>query len=317
MVFWFSALVLALPATFSLAAWWWSALAYAAPGRTGDMASFIDMLEYSDVSPMGLVIAALGGTMVIALIANAFLSVGALDVLVDARRAGVSGPPPDARRLLHRFFRGGGRFFLRSLGVLVIGLIVAAVAVGVGAAGVGAAVRPLDDAMSVWAAWTHLLLPVVVVGVLVVFFCGIVVDLARIELVRSDRRNPIAAYWRGLTLAVRTWRTVLGVWLLALVLGVALVAAQHLVAPARANALVAFFGIQLLFLVLGWLRVGVLGAEVELSSMVRPDPIAAPEAPPYETSDLSLREPEPVPEVEPPVAIEEPVLVAPSERKDS
>jgi hypothetical protein len=316
LVLWAGTLVIAMPATFAFAAWWWSALAYSVPGRSGDLATFIDMLEYNDTNALSLVMASLGGTMLVALVANAFLSVGVIEVLVGAGRASANGTAPDGRRLLHRVFRGGGRLFLRSLGVLLVGLLVAAVAVGVGAAGAGAAVRPLDDAMSVPAAWTHLLLPVVLVGLLVVFFCGIVIDLARVELVRRDTRNPVTAYWRGLTLAGRKWRTTLWIWLLAGVLAVALFAVQQLVAPARAKAVPAFVGIQLLIIALAWLRVSVLGAEVELSSRMRPDAVPAVEAPRFDEPELNLREPEPVPGGETAVADDAPPLVTSADRKD-
>ena len=314
---WLATLVLAVPATLVFLAWWWGALAHAVPGRAIDLAAFIDMLEYSDVNPMRSVFATLGGTILVALVANAFLSVGVLDVLVSARRAREGGAMPVAGRLLGRFFHGGGRFFLRSLGVLLVGLVVATVVVAAGAAAVAAALRPLDSSMSLALAWTRAVLPVVVVAVLVVFCCGVVVDLARVDLVRRDTRNPLGAYWRGLTLALRKWWTSLWIWGVALVLIGVLLALQQVVAPARAPALVAFLGIQLLFLVLGWLRVSMLGAELELSARVRPDlppPLLEPVGP---EPDLSLREAETQVEAAmEPATVDEPELVAPAERKE-
>ena len=312
---WLATLVLAVPATLVFLAWWWGTLAHAVPGRAIDLAAFIDMLEYSDVNPMTSVFAALGGTIVVALVANAFLSVGVLDVLVGARRARESGTAPVAERLLGRFFHGGGRFFLRSLGVLLVGLVVAAVVVAAGAAAVSAALRPLDSSMSIALAWTRAVLPVVVVAVLVVFCCGVIVDLARVDLVRRDTRNPLGAYWRGLTLALRKWWTSLWIWGVALVLVGLLLALQQVVAPARAPALVAFLGVQLLFLALGWVRVSMLGAELELSSRVRPDPPPPPLEPVGPEPDLSLREPGLQPVVTPdPLPADDTALVAPAEK---
>jgi hypothetical protein len=184
---------------------------------------------------------------------------------------------PDARRFLHRFFRGAGHFFLRSLAVLLVALLVAALVVGVASAGLGAALRPLEDTQSAALAWTALLLPVGVIAVLVVFLCGVVVDLARIDLVRHDRRNPVASYWRGLTLGLRRWWTTLWIWAIVGGLAGLFVVLHGTVGGGVDAAVPRFVLLQVLVLALAWLRVSTIAAEIEVSVRTWPDPAPAVE----------------------------------------
>jgi hypothetical protein len=296
-LFWLSTLMLALPATFAFAAWWWDAIAYAPPAHPVDLGTLIDMVEYNEVGVWGLLFAGLGGTVAIALAANALLAGGALEVLVDDRRHRDTGTTPDDRRFLHRFFRGAGHFFLRSLALLVAALVVAALVVAAVAAGIGAAIRPLEDSMSAALAWTHLLAPIAIVGVLVVFFCGVVLDLARIDLVRHGRRNALVAYWRGLTLAVQRWWTTLWIWVIAGVVGALFVFGYARIGGAVSAFVPGFLLLQVLVFALAWLRVSVLAAELEVSVRTRPDATPASLAlPPPDAAELPLRAPEAAPE---------------------
>ena len=123
----------------------------------------------------------------VALLSNAFLAGGILEVLVTSA---------DERPLLHRFFRGAGHFFFRSLRLLAVTLVVFAVLAGLAAAGLSAALRPLTSGG--WEPGSLLSGAVVLAAVAAIGgACLLTLDYARVVLVIGDRRKMIATWFRA------------------------------------------------------------------------------------------------------------------------
>jgi hypothetical protein len=290
-VFWLASLLLALPTTVAFFAWWSNALQYT-PGADVllgrmDLGVLIDMVEEGQVGAWNLLFAALLTTALVALVVNAFLAGGVLELLVAARAQRHSHEPREPRSFSHRFFRGAGHFFWRSLALLVLTLIAAGAVVAAVSAGLRFALKPFETSLSIVVSWATLLAPLLVTGLVVVFFCVFVLDYARIDLVRSDRRNPFPLWWRGLMLALERFWTTLGIWIvigiLLALLVVVYVAVRGAIGQHTVGLVVTAFLAQQLGLIAGaWLRIAGLGAEVEVAGRARPDPPPAPVPEPIE-----------------------------------
>jgi len=208
------------------------------------------------------------------MLVGAAVSAGILEVL----RGG------DSRSLGHRFGRGAGRFFGRSvrLSVAVGGLF--------GILGALALTPPLLLARAYLHDGTGPGRPgpvgAVAVGAVILVSASLVLDASRIHLVRSD-----VGAWRALRAGARavirrplTW---LGVWLAnAALLGVALglyLPARHAIAPETGVLLVVIVLAQQAFvLARTGLRVALLASEsalVERAGRQSPRPVAAPGVP--------------------------------------
>jgi hypothetical protein len=281
LLLWLASLLLALPATLAFFMWWSSALQYATSADVlltrMDLGVLIDMVEDGRASPWGMLAGVLLASSLLALVVNAFMAGGVLELLVAARARRHSHEPGEARRFMHRFFRGGGHFFWRSLVLLVLTLVVAGIVLAAVSAGLRVALKPFDDSLSIAVSWAALLAPLLVTALVVLFFCVFVLDYARIDLVRSDRRNAFRAWWRGLTLALRRFWTTLGIWIvigiLLVLVAVACTAVRRTLVENSIGLIAAgFLAQQLAFVAGAWLRVAGLGAEVEAAFRTRPDP---------------------------------------------
>lgn len=290
-VLWLASLLLALPTTVAFFMWWSNALQYA-PGADVlltrvDLGVLIDMVEDDRVGVWGLLFGTLFATSLVALVVNAFLAGGVLELLVAARARRHSHEPREPRSFSHRFFRGAGHFFWRSLALLVLTLIVSGVVVAAVSAALRFALKPFESSLSIAVSWVTLLAPLLVTFLIVIFFCLFVLDYARIDLVRSDRRNPFPLWWRGLRLALRRFWTTLGIWIVIGILLALLVTAYVAVRGAIGQHTVglvvaAFLALQVTLVVGAWLRVAGLGAEVEVAYRTRPDPPPAPVTAPFD-----------------------------------
>ena len=293
-VLWLASLLLALPTTVAFFMWWSNALQYA-PGADVlltrvDLGVLIDMVEDDRVGVwglLGLLFGTLFATSLVALVMNAFLAGGVLELLVAARARRHAHEPREPRSFSHRFFRGAGHFFWRSLALLVLTLIVAGAVVAAVSAALRFALKPFENSLSIAVSWMTLLAPLLVTFLIVIFFCLFVLDYARIDLVRSDRRNPFPLWWRGLRLALRRFWTTLGIWIVVGILLALLVAAYVAVRGAIGQHTVglvvtAFLALQVALIGGAWLRVAGLGAEVEVAYRTRPDPPPAPVTAPFD-----------------------------------
>lgn len=291
------ALVVAVP--FWL--WGWGALGTSVEAHvfaTGwDGAAFADLMEESSAA---IVAFALVGfvTVAIAGIGSAFVSSGALAVLVArarAREAG-DGERTTRRAVLGTFFEGGGRFFWRNVGVTALSAIALLIVVGVAYGVAAAATRPLENSLTEGGAWIRTLVPMAS-GAVALLVGVLVLDFARLALVASDRRGV----WRTWTSGARFVRSHLpGAAALTLVFGVlTLVAAGLYLAATGAapsgtgTAVIVVAVLQQLFML--WrsaMRVGLVAGQLELATVhAMPGVVAEPApafVPPAAPVDLDL-----------------------------
>lgn len=189
----------------------------------------------------------------------------AVQPMADAGPAAVARPahPP---ALLHSFFGGAGRFFLRNLVMLVLNALGALVVGGALVALARLAVRPLEDTLSAPLAWTRLLLPVTLAG-LVIFFFLMVYDYACLRLVLEDSRRPVRTWLKAVGFVSRRFAATAGLWLGPWTL-LACVAALYLAVRAAMPAttigtIALMIGLQQAFtIVRATLRVATVAAEM-------------------------------------------------------
>lgn len=207
------------------------------------------------------------------------VSGGALEVLTC---------PRDTRSFAHRFGRGAGRFYGRFLRLALAVGLVAAVAAALTAGPLLALQGRLlresgNEALTLGAA----LLAALAAG-LVVLLALLVQDAARVRVVREDARRVLPVLWQSARLVLGHPAKWLSVWAVNAVLVAGALAAYLALAAAlgpgpapSAARLGALLLLQQLFvLTRSFLRVALLGAQVQLVSALRPLPPAAPQADP-------------------------------------
>lgn len=220
--------------------------------------TLVEILQAS-AGRAGGVSSALTAALGLALLSNAFLGGGLFALLAGPAREG---------RLLARFFEAAGRFFLRSLGLVVVSGVGLVLVGGAAAALAGAALEPfLSGADGRGPVAQSAIVLLLVAGVAAYFL--LVLDYARVWMVRHDAsgvvrtwlrgawfvlRHPVAAATPGVVFGLgilatvgmgawvagavggRTWGTILGVLLAqqALVYGRALLRVHMVGAEGRA-----------------------------------------------------------------------------------
>ncbi len=224
------------------------------PLRDGLRVSVLADLLAPDRIGFGALRSLVGVLVLLALLVNALTAGGVLEVLRTS---------DDDRPFLHRFGRGGGRFFGRFLRAgLLAGLVIVVVA-GLGNGALSVLARRLED--SSWEPMGPVLFVVrAALTFAVVVTALLALDVARIRLVREDGRRVARAFRGALAFVLRRLPSAAGLWLLnaavlaAVVgtyfawsnahradtwLGIALlVAGQQAVMLARAGLRVALFG---------------------------------------------------------------------------
>jgi len=285
LLLWAWSVLAVVPAWMPFLRWWRDALALA-PGADAllnglDLGVLRELVQYDAVSAWSMVFAGAVGAVIVAFVANALLAGGALEVLAAASTGEPGTAARDDRRFMHRFFRGAGHFFWRSLGLLVLNAVVALAVLGALRAGLRAALEPLDDSLSSSIGWLRLLLFVAVLGLTAAVF-WLVLDYARIRLVRTDARGVFRTWWRGFVLVLRRLPAVVGLWLvvmLMLALAASALLAWHWAVAYHAWTviLLTLVAQQIFLLARAWLRAVQLGAELELAA--RADPLMTAPAP--------------------------------------
>jgi hypothetical protein len=159
----------------------------------------------------------------------------------------------ERRSVVAQFFRGGGRFFLRNLVMLVLtGLGIVVVANLLRWLG-ALLVKPLDDTTSEFLAYANMLLPLAL-GALGALFFLLAFDYACIRLDTEDNRRPVRTWLAALGFVTRRFGATLALWV---VPGLVVAAAALLYArfrfavPATTGATIALMIVlQQLFMVL-------------------------------------------------------------------
>jgi hypothetical protein len=171
--------------------------------------------------------------------------------------------------MMHRFFRGAGRFFLRNLVMFVANSLALAVVAGLLFALGRAAVRPLEDTLSLPLSWLRALLPIALGG-LGAWLMLITYDYACIRLVTQDSRRPLRTWFSALAFTVRRFLPAAALWL---VPGVLLALAALLLVrptwriPATTGAMLITVGAQQIFTLLrAWLRTATVASEIEFAA---------------------------------------------------
>lgn len=205
---------------------------------------------------------ALLAAVALALVGNALLAGGTLEVLI-ARDAQPTG---------HRFGRGAGRFAGRFLRAGVVAVAVGAVAAAIAAAPFLIVRKAFEDSVRTEAEMVRVLARLVGLAVAGLVFSMVLMalDLARVRAVRDDRRDTVRLFLRALTTIVRRPLLLFGVWgWNALARGAVLTATAALasILPATAWAgLVALFVVQqAAFLLRAGLRVALWQSEITLA----------------------------------------------------
>jgi len=266
------ALVVTLPA--------WSRLRAATAARPEtdvllhglQLGTLIELLQ-QETAVVPTLVATVMALACVALLSNAFVSGGILEVLLAG----------DEHPLLHRFFRGAGHFLSRSLRLLVLACVTAFVVCGLVTFGMVTALRPLANGSERGLVLSNLLL-----AVLVGFAAGVVflaLDYARVVLVREDGRGMLRAWLRGLRFVlVHPLATgVVGFGFFGLVLVLAALGAwlPTLIGAASWPAILTAAVIQQVC-VGAWiaLRIAQLAAQADLYDLATPVPAPEPEPAP-------------------------------------
>jgi hypothetical protein len=259
---------------------------------------FAELVQDSDPA-LTVVLAAVGGAVLLAFLANPLLAGGTLEVLGSR----------DDRPFLHRFFRGGGHFYGRFLRLLLYSSLAAGVLLVPLALILRVALRPLRE--SGWEPGPQvsgLIMLAAVLTVLALFWMAL--DYARIQVSRDDSRRMWRALASGLRFTLRyrgrTFGLLAVTWLLLLVFLAAFLFFRQAV-PSHTSGLILLMVLsqQAFMLARTWLRVATLGAERELHLSLRPAVGLA-------TAPVAMA-PTPWPEAEPAPAAAAAVVSGPSE----
>jgi hypothetical protein len=280
--------------------WWTDALSHA-PAADGlldglDLAILAELTRYDRTSVWSLVRSSLGAGILAALVTNALVVGGVLEVLLT----------DDARSFMHRFFRGAGHFFWRFLRMLVMSVVAGLIALIATGAVVGRMVRPL--AASTWEpGWVlAAFIQLVILGLVVLWFY-LALDYARIRVALDDSRLTLRAWLGSLGFVCRRFfgtyaiTTVIALLLLVLA-GLYLGYCEVIPAKTRAAILLMLIVQQAFMIVRSGVRVAHLGAEVEyyrhIRAMAPVRVVPAASAPPVSEPPVSEPAPEPATSVE-------------------
>lgn len=224
----------------------------------------------------------------LALLLNALLAGGVLEVLL-AR---------DDRPLFHRFGRGAGRFAGRMLRIGAFAAPLALALFALGAFPALAAARKLAESDREVAS-VLVRLGGLALAALLALVVLLALDLARVRLVRDDRRDAFRALRQALGQVLRHPLRVVGTWLglalvLALLLALYSLLARWIPTTATLGILALALAQQLLVISRAGLRVALWAAEIEIVRGLAPEPStpAVATAPPIEAA------PSPTPELE-------------------
>jgi hypothetical protein len=270
------ALVPALPA------WaWWNAVLGSSPEGSTVLRHFSfgvwgEMVRAEGVSGLGLLMVVTAVLLVVAWLSSAFVFGGILDVL---------GSDGDQRPFMHRFYRGGGRFFWRFIRLSLAGAVCALLAAGLVSGLVFGLLGRAPDPE--WEAGGYLIgLGNALLVALVSSLFLLALDYARIRVARDGSRGMLRAYAGGLGFVVSNLGMTYGVAIPLVLLLVALVlgyVGYEANAPAAGTwgAIAALLLVQQVT-VLGrvFLRIALVGAERGVDVARRQAPLQAPAAGP-------------------------------------
>jgi len=201
-----------------------------------------------------------GTAAILALLLNALLAGGALEALLAS----------DPRPLGHRFGRGAGRFAGRMLRVGAAAGAAAILLALVGALPFVAAATKLSGAGREVGA-VLLAMTGAALGLLLALAALLALDLARVRIVRDDRRDTMRALAGGAASMIRHPARVLGAWAAIAATFAVLLLVHRLVsswlptASAWAILLLALVQ-QVVMIVRAGLRVALWGAEIEIAA---------------------------------------------------
>jgi len=153
--------------------------------------TFFELLQASRGS-FGGVTAALTATLALAALSNAFLG-GGLFASVAA---------PGEGRLLARFFEAAGRYFFRSLGLLLATAVLGAIVAGLVAAGASALLGVLLAQAGERGSVARTAILLVLVGAVAAFFL-LALDYARVWMVSRDAKGFVRTWLRGAGFVLR------------------------------------------------------------------------------------------------------------------
>lgn len=253
----------------------------------------------------------------LALLANALLSGGVLESLTTT----------DPRPFLHRFGRGAGRFFWRFLRMGLAAVPTAVLAAVILAGPLFFARRRMAETGPETTRFVLLGLGLML-AIVAIAWVTMALDLARIRVVREDRRKPIRLFFRTFGTALRHPVRVLGLWCVNTVAFLALVALflalRALLPSSTWLGIVALVALQQLLMIgRSTLRVGLWASELELAKdLARRHGWGAPPAPRSDTgaavaaprSSYGAQEPAPS---EDPGAAPSPPAAAPAQPTDA
>ena len=281
---WFVFLTLAWVAALPAWRWFSGVLSYAPEGDrllAGLNAALLRELTHYDRSPM--IAVAMGSSFaffLIALVLNPFVAGGTLGILFPSPRD--SGERVRVRGVTRRFVDAGVHWYWRFARILLLVGMLGAGLTMVLAAGFEGIGSVFDDrGMAVASMWTEnlmLLMWLVVFGV-----CSLIIDIARIFLIRRDDGRAIAAVKQSLRFLWRNTGAVVVVGVMFGLMVAAAIAIYNLVASGITPlswGLIAFTIIwqQLFALTRTTLRVGLVAAFVELVDAREPLPIEPAQA---------------------------------------
>ena len=270
--------LLALVPAFPVWRWWNQVLGSSPEGaavlKRFDLGVFLDLTRSEGVGGLGLMSSAAAAAAGLALVSSAFAFGGILEVL---------GSEDDQRPFMHRFFRGGGRFFWRYLRLAIMAAVGVALATGLVSAILTAVLKPLSE--SEWEPGFYLAGAITVAVVLLtaaVFLLAL--DYARIRVARDDSRRMLRAYAAGIGFVLRRAVSVYGIAFAFLVIEAAFVVA-HLAYETNAPAAGTWGAIAALVLVQQvvvlsrvFVRVAMVATERSFYAAALPEPLPAPAA---------------------------------------
>lgn len=238
-----------------------------------------DLLNYDRTNVFSLLLTTMIAALIVALVASAFVMGGILEVL-----GGSGGRDGDRRTFMHRFARGGGRFFWRFVRLTLTAGACGVLATGLVAGLVGAIITPMGE--SEWEPGRFLaglVLAMAVAGTAALFLLAL--DYARIRVARDAGRKMLRAYFGGLGFVLRHLVGAYGIALaiIAVLAGVMLmyIAYETNSPVASTSALLAMLFVfqQLTVAARVYLRVAMIGAEQAYFARMAPMVVDVPEHP--------------------------------------
>jgi hypothetical protein len=278
LLLWVWNLLLGLAAAWPARTWFASALDYSTETdrllTRFNIGALNDISKASQTSPGALAMSALIGVGLVALVANAFMNGGIVEVI--ATRS-------DDRSFMHRFFRGGGHFFWRFTRLGLLAFVIGAVVVGVTSAGVGAVTSALGESEWEPAGMVWGLAGAAVSGLVALLFV-LALDYARLQTARDGSRGMVRAYFRGLRFVASHVPATYVIALLSVVATVAVLLAyvghEATWTTSTWPAIYVLIGVQqVLMLVRTGVRVAQVGAEWEYFAACTPVPAPAHDVP--------------------------------------